>query len=454
MLPDNALLEIFDLYAREAELKSKWHRLVHVCQKWRNIVFGSPRRLCLRLYCRARTPVREMLDVWPRLPIVIRHDGYHILGVDDIIAALEHNDRVCEIDLGSGHIPSSQWEKVLATMQVPFPILTGLKLQSRCETAPVVPNLFLGGYAPRLQTLILDCVPFPGLPRLLISATHIAHLSLRNIPHSGYILPETMVTCLSVLTKLESLYIGFESPKSRPDWNGRRPHPRTRTLLPTLTKLFFKGASQYLEDLMARIDAPLLHRLKITFFHQLIFDTPELAQFIYRTQNFQTHHEAHVEFSGSGVWVKFPQTHNGVLELAISCNRSDWQLSSLTQVCSSSFPRALIWAVKQLDIHEAPSPRMRWQNDIEISQWLELLYPFTFVEDLYISQEFGPRIAPALKGILGERMREVLPALRTLYKEERLLILSGANSENDWGVCCRTTDCCDPLPSPTGKRIF
>ncbi len=33
----------------------------HVCQKWRSVVFGSPRRLNLRLLCTKRTPVREML---------------------------------------------------------------------------------------------------------------------------------------------------------------------------------------------------------------------------------------------------------------------------------------------------------------------------------------------------------------------------------------------------------
>jgi hypothetical protein len=257
-------------------------------------------------------------------------------------------------------------------MQVPFPALTDLTLQSRNNTIPVVPSSFLSGYAPRLQKLNLYCIPFPGLQRLLLSATHLVHLSLWKFPHSGYIPPETMVTCLSVLTKLESLFIGFESPRSCPDRQSRRPPPSTRTLLPVLTKIRFKGASQYLEDLMARIDAPLLDKLTITFFHQLIFDTPGLAQFIYRTPNFKTHHEARVEFSDSGVRVKFPQAYDGVLELEILCNQSDWQLSSLAQVCNSSFPRALICAVKQLDIHEAASPQMRWQDDIEISQWLEL----------------------------------------------------------------------------------
>jgi hypothetical protein len=453
MLPDVALLEIFNFYAKEAEPIPKWHRLVHVCQKWRNIVFASPRRLCLRLYCRARTPVRETLNVWPHLPIVIRHDDCPMLGVDSIIAVLEHKNRVCEIRLGPGSNPSSQWDKVFAAMQAPFAALTDLRLQSRDQTTLVVPNSFLGGYAPHLRTFILDSIPFPGLPRLLFSATHLVHLSLWRIPHSGYIPPETMVTCLLMLTSLESLIIGFESPQSCPDWKSRRPTPPTRTLLPVLTKLWFKGVSEYLEDLMARIDAPLLDKLKITFFNQLIFDTPELAQFIDRTPNFKTHHEARVEFSHSSVRVTFRQTYDGVLELAISCSQSDWQLSSLAQVCSLSFPRALIRAVEQLDIHEAGSPGMCWQDDIESSQWLELLHPFTSVKNLYISQEFAPRITPVLQGILAERVREVLPALQTLYKEERLLMPIGG-SGNDWGACCRTTDCRDPFPSPTGKRVL
>ena len=170
MLPDVALLEIFDFYVDEERIEA-WHTLVHVCRKWRNVVFGSPRRLNLRLYCTARTPVRETLDVWPLLPIVIWVYGHETWGVDNIIAALEHNDRICELDLFD--IPSSQLEKVLAAMQQPFPALTRLRLQSRDETAPVVPASFLGGSAPRLQTLILDRIPFPGLPKLLLSATHL-----------------------------------------------------------------------------------------------------------------------------------------------------------------------------------------------------------------------------------------------------------------------------------------
>jgi hypothetical protein len=54
---------------------NEWHTLVHVCRRWRDLVFASPRRLNLRLLCRKDTPVREMLDIWPALPIVIQDIG-------------------------------------------------------------------------------------------------------------------------------------------------------------------------------------------------------------------------------------------------------------------------------------------------------------------------------------------------------------------------------------------
>ena len=82
MLPDVALLEIFDYYVADAREEEKddderqftiqaWHTLVHVCRNWRMIVLGSPRRLDLRLFCKDTTPVKETLAVWPPLPIVI-----------------------------------------------------------------------------------------------------------------------------------------------------------------------------------------------------------------------------------------------------------------------------------------------------------------------------------------------------------------------------------------------
>ena len=414
-LPDVALLRIFDFYMDEIWI-FEWYTLVHVCRKWRNVVFGSPRRLHLRLHCSASTPVSgETLGVWPLLPIVVWGDGHEIWGVDNIIAALEHTDRICQLDLID--IPRSQLEDVLATMQQPFPALTHLQLWSKGETVSVVPASFLGGTAPCLQSLNLDGIPFPGLPRLLVSATHLVDLYLRNIPHSGYISPEEMATCLSALSKLETFEIGFGSPRCRPDRKSRTPPTPTPILLPALTELRFKGVSDYLEDILARIDAPLLSKLGITLFYQLIFDTPQLTHFINRTPKFMAHDEARVFFSDSGVWITIPQSFDGRLHLGISCRQSDWQLSALAQICSSSFPWAVVSAVERLFI-QSGSWQLHWQEDIEFGQWLELLHPFSAVKDIYLSLELTPNIAPALQDVVGGRVTGVLPALQTLFLEE------------------------------------
>ena len=235
-----------------------------------------------------------------------------------------------------------------------------------------------------------------------------------------------MATCLSVSsTSLERLSIGSKYPQTRPGRKTRRPPPLTRTLLPVLTELHFKGVNDYLEDLVARIDAPLLKDLDITFLHQLILDTPKLTQFITRTPNFKALSEAEartiVVFSETEVLVRLQTLEEWQLKLKlkVSCRQSDWQLSSLTQLCSSSFPQPLIPAVERLYIEDR-YPRPDWQDDIEISQWLDLFRPFTAVQDLYISQEFMPRIAPALQELVGERVTEVLPSLQTLFLPETL----------------------------------
>ena len=334
--------------------------------------------------------------------------------MDNIIAALERNDCICRIDLFC--VRSSRSEKVLAAMRQPFTALTSLQLQSRYKTMPALPALFLGGTAPLLQTLSLERIPFPGLPKLLLSATHLVSLRLWDVPHSGYISPEALVDCLSVLTRLGSLFIWFES---CPDHNSRRPPLQTCTLLPILTKLQFVGDCEYLEDLRAWINAPLLNKLHITLFHQMIFETPELTQFIIRTPKFKAHDEARVFFSNQEVSIRLPQTSDGVLELGMSCASLYLQLLALAQVWNLSFPQALTSAVEHLYILEERVSPLCWQDDIGSNLWLLFFSPFITVKCLYISREFAPHIAPALKR-LGGRVTEVLPALQCLFLEEPL----------------------------------
>ena len=415
MVPDVALLTIFDFYMDEEKIET-WQTLVHVCRKWRNIVFGSPRRLNLRLFCTARTLRRRKLDIWPLLPIVLRSDDY-IWRVGHFMVVLEHTDRVCEIDLSN--MTSPQMEEVLVAMQQPFPALTRLRLQL-AYPEPVVSasESILGGSAPGLQALCLCRVPFPGLPKLLLSATHLVDLRLLDIPHSGYITPEAMVNSLSVLTKLEIFKISFGSLRSRPPPKSRHQFSQTLTLLPALTGLWFGGYHQYFEDLVAQIDVPLLDELYISLSTS---HTPKLAPFIGRIPKSKAPNEAHVLFSKEDVVIRFPRTFDGAVRLEVSCEEPNRQRLWMARLCSSSLPQSLISVVENLYIKTEEERKLDWMlldDETEKSQWLELLRPFTSVKCLYIAYGFKRCLARAVEGLTGERVTEVFPALQTLFLEE------------------------------------
>ena len=110
---------------------------------------------------------------------VVWERGYEKWGVDDIIAALEYNDRICGIYLWpSGKFSTSQMGRILAAMQQPFPVLRDMELVAGDKTAPLNFASFLGGSARCLQDLYLTRIVLPGLPKPLLSATHIVRLTL------------------------------------------------------------------------------------------------------------------------------------------------------------------------------------------------------------------------------------------------------------------------------------
>jgi hypothetical protein len=430
VLPDDTLLAIFDFYVvryqdldihevmfGDQDMKRKielWQSLVHVCRRWRFLVFGSPRRLNLQLRWKPGRSARSP-DIWPAFPLLIQGDIVET-SVDNVIAELEHTDRICQITL---HFhTTSQIEKLWTAMQVPFPELAGLYLSLVTEYhGPVIPDSFLGGSAPRLQYLALISVPFPGLPGLLLSATHLAHLHLLNIPHSGYISPEAMATCLTTLTNLKRLQLEFESPQSCPDQENRRSPPPTRSLLPALTYFWFKGVNEYLEEFVARIDAPRLCQLQATFFNDIDFDTAEVIRFVSRSSTLKALNRATVCFQDQIASVKLEPQASGVghFEVEILCREPDWQLSSLAQICTTSLP--LLSTTENLFINERYHLQLDWKDGIENIDWLELLLPFTAVKNLYISKQFTPRIAPVLREMSVGGTTEVLSTLQNLYLE-------------------------------------
>ena len=420
-LPDDVLIAIFDQYVNGDVLQGpintgkEWQPLVHVCRRWRSIVFGSPRHLKLQLFCTERTRARDMLDVWPALPLAIWCDRIkgvdnRIGGVDNLIAALERRERVCQIALAN--VQSSDLEIILEAMQQPFPELTRLWIWSDVS---VVPDSFMGGSAPRLEFLQLHGIPFPGLRKLLLSATHLVRLLLINIPHSGYISPDMMATALSTLTRLEDLWLQFQSPRSCPDQASRRPPLSTHSVLPVLRAFRFKGVAEYLEDLVAHINAPRLNELNITFFNDIVFDTPQLMQFISRAPTSRTLEKANITLQNRGPSLDFSSrtSGNGRVYVEILCQGLDWQLSSLEQVCTSCLPP--LSTLEDLYIHDHRYSQPDWEHDIENGLWLQLLHPFTAVKNLYLGEEIALLIGPALQELSEGRTTEVLPALQNIF---------------------------------------
>jgi hypothetical protein len=222
-----------------------------------------------------------------------------------------------------------------------------------------------------------------------------------------------------MLSNLKSLTISFMDPPHRDSQESRSPPPPTCTVLPALTRFEFQGVGGYLDDFVARVDTPLLGSIHITFFDENIFNTPNLARFMEHITRFQVLDEAHVDFGRDGVQVgHLPPTtwtFDKTIRLKILCEALDRQLSSLAQVLTSFFPS--IHRVEHLYIHGNPSQHLQNEN-VENVRWLGIFHPFSAVKNLYVSKRYAPRVAHALRELVGGKTAEVLPNLQNIFLEE------------------------------------
>jgi hypothetical protein len=185
-----------------------------------------------------------------------------------------------------------------------------------------------------------------------------------------------------------------------------------RTTLPALTGFFFKGISEYAEDFMARIDAPLLHDIHISFFNQLIFNIPQLLYLINCIERFKGLN-AKVLFLKDNTSMELSSEMDDHLLLGFSCNQADWQLSLVAQLCSTSLHP--ISALENLKVMvDSDNPQHFGQFDIDHNQWMELLLPFTNVKNIFLAEDVALHVITTLQGFCGEEVTQVLPTLRSL----------------------------------------
>jgi hypothetical protein len=423
MLPDDVLIDIFDFLRKKPYLSWKWHILVHVCQRWRRIVFASPRRLDLRIHCTNGTPVRKLLDIWPAFPIIIDYVDHKIIAFsddDDVIAALKYPDRVCYIWLDE-LATDLLLEGMATVMQESFPALTHLHIFSDGDP-PVLPDRFLGGSAPCLQEIGLCGIPFPALPKFLLSSSGLVRLELNDMPQTCYISPEDMVAVLATSTSLKTLVIGFQPSASRPD-RIRLP-PATRTVLRVLTSFSFVGVQEYLECLAACLDAPRLNSISIRYSNLVIdFQVPQLCKFINRSEITKRSppRRCDITLQYNSICFDLDTTidrgdvweDSSRIQVSFTCQELDEQVSLITQVLSRISP--LLSNVIHFTIDWSGIPCL-WEGTDDIG-WLPLLHLFTSVRTWLVSTEFAGHIARALEDVTGEMVTELLPALNLLCLE-------------------------------------
>jgi hypothetical protein len=321
-----------------------------------------------------------MLDIWPTtLPIIVRYcsDFFRQEGTDNVIAALEHRDRVCTIDLWG--VPNSLLERFVAMAWEPFPALTSLLLDSDNQWAPAIPDSFLCESAPRLRRLWLGNIPFPSLGKLLMLASNLVHLGLLKIHHSAYISPGTMVTYLSGMPALETFNLEFLSRRSGPDGRRQRPPVVTRTVLPFLTSLDFQGTSKYLEDFVVQIDTPMLTKFSVMFL-DIDFHIPQLYQFVSRAEKLKLSNRASVGFWIANVYLSF--VPSGGFKLGIKCDSLPAQVSLMAAVCRELSP--LLSRVDRLDLLGRFTLQQVRQYFMDPREWQVLFHPFIAVQSLHV----------------------------------------------------------------------
>jgi hypothetical protein len=408
-LPDEVLLSVFGFYLDTSP--RSWDRLVHVCKKWRHIIFASPRGLRLRLYCTHGTPVSEALNLWPALPIVMQYGGSPTLhppsprDEDNIVAALKHYDRVRSISLT---VTSSLLER-LGTIEEPFSELEDLVLLSQDKNGQMLPGPFRWGS--HLRSLHATGTVFRSLPQLLLSSQNLLDIQIHEIPNFGYFSPEVFADALAVMPQLRSLSLHFASLPSRRDNVGVPPKSGAPSVLPTISRLKFRGTSRYLDGLLARIDAPSLQDIEIFFFNQLTFDVSQLGKFIDRTEIQKSHRRADILITERSTCISFNQPGSPTrLGIQSSCEQFDWQLFSLTQICNNF--STFLSRIEDLRIDATRPPSVQDQMDGE--RWLELIRLFGVARTFRVAGGLAPEIVRALRPDDGA-FETVLPALRNLY---------------------------------------
>ena len=435
ILDDDSLLNIFYLYRPfllgEDEDESDrlvggnkgwdrgrwWYKLSHVCQRWRRVILGSASYLDLSLVCTYGTPVADMLAHSPPLPIDIDYSNVNVEIAEDedgAILALKQYNCLRRVRL---YRSFTSLQKLIVAMDGEYPILEYLIIllplgdkSSICQfpetlQAPNLRHLYLNGF-----TLPMGC-------RLLTTAVGLVTLGLWMVHPSTYFHPNILLRWLSFMPQLEMLSIIFLFPVPNRDVERQLTHMPITTpiMLLNLHHFGFQGVQTYLEALVHRITTPRLDNLRIWVFNQLTFSATHLLQFVNAIENV-TFKTAKFKFSDKDVYVEvYPHEDAEMyaLSITVDCWHLDWQVSSAAQIFNSLI--TLFSAVEHLTLeHEVHSRSSEEHNEVDRSEWHQLLGSFRSVKTLRVDEGLVEELSRCLRLDGGEHPLELLPELQEL----------------------------------------
>jgi len=426
VLSDNVLISVFSFlrslwhppnfsYVHEPSLTWEWHRLAHVCQRWRYLIFASPRRLGLGLITGWKRPGTN-LDLWPPLPISICYDLAWLSSEDEqgVVATLEHPDRIFAIKLAISEFLVEESNAWMGS----FPVLERLDLKSpsSCHLYTVLPSGFLGGstLASRgLRHIVLESISVPTLPQLLSSCHGLIHLHLgKDVLSCGaYLSPAVLSTALSAAARLESLHVyppnKFHKRKRKARTDSGLP-TSSLVVLPALIHFKYEGSLKYLEDFVSRIHAPLLERIYVGVPQQQArpLDIPQLAQFISRTEHMSSLPlQTSVYLDKSSFKISHDFEIRGHISFELTCHPGFAQVSQVVHICRQLSP--LVPDVERVSIEVdivPPNP----PEETDITGWLQLFRLFCGAQEVEFRSEYlvyeghntpkmGQAVFPALR---------------------------------------------------------
>ena len=395
-----------------------WYKPAQVCQRWRNLILGSPSYLGLSLVCTYGTPIADMLSHSPPLPLVIDffRDHWDITAEDEkgIILALEQRHRIRRVRF---KMPIPKLQKLIMAINEEYPLLEYLIMETpigNTSSALMLPETF---QAPHPHHLVLIGFVLPIGSRLLTTSVGLVMLCLHMEHPSAYFQPNTLLQWISLMPQLELLLIAFFFPVPNHDVKRQLMHTRitTHVTLPNLRCFWFQGVSAYMEAVIRRITTPRLEELRIQFFNQLTFSVPCLLQFMNTTENI-SFDSAIFRFLKEKVFVWMFSDGTDMMYfhyISVLCWHLDWQVSSVAQIINSL--SQIFSTVEHLNLeHEVHSLSSEEHNEADRTEWRKLLRPFSNVKTLQVDDGLVKELSCSLRPDDGEHPLELLPELQEL----------------------------------------